>query len=567
MSSNQDLPDGWIQCQLGDVVSYGVVEKVEPNEIESNSWILELEDIEKGNSRIKKKARFFERQIKSTKNKFYAGDVLYGKLRPYLNKVVRADEDGFCTTEIIPLRPPEGIDSRYLFYWLKHPVFLEYVTAVSHGLNMPRLGTQAGRNAPFILAPRKEQQNIANKLDSLLASVDICRDRLIAVLSIIKRFREAVLSAAITGKLTSEWRSTDLSSESVKEALAKHRSRVANAKFNKNIIEGSVHSEDADDHDGELVEWAAALPKSWAVGRGAEIVEAGADIVYGIVQPGPKLNEGVPYIRGMDIVDGEILVNQLQLTSPEIASRYTRSELRGGDVLLGIIRSTKVALVPDSLNGANITQGTARFRPSSVIRSKYLAIALEAPETQEWLHSHFRGIDMPGLNLADVRRVPISIPPISEQDEIIKKVDLLFRLCEKIRRRATDAYKKIEDLTPSILVKAFKGELVESEPHDESAEVLLERIKQSSKKMGAMRTRKAPNGRATVKELDKNSLSQTIERMPSKEFTFEELRALSRANYEDLKGELFALLAAKQPVIEQYFDDENETIKLRRVKK
>jgi type I restriction enzyme S subunit len=127
-SINQDdLPITWTLTKLGSVVNYGSTNKAEPNEIGNGDWILELEDIEKDSSRLIQKMTFLQRQSKSTKNHFQAGDVLYGKLRPYLNKVLIAGEPGYCTTEILPLKAGPHIDNRYLFYWLKHPVFLKYV--------------------------------------------------------------------------------------------------------------------------------------------------------------------------------------------------------------------------------------------------------------------------------------------------------------------------------------------------------------------------------------------------------------------------------------------------------
>jgi type I restriction enzyme S subunit len=87
-----DLPSSWLRTQLGRVVNYGRTTKVEPSDIPGDAWVLELEDIEKDSSRILQRMTFSQRQSKSTKNKFLAGDVLYGKLRPYLNKVVIADQ-------------------------------------------------------------------------------------------------------------------------------------------------------------------------------------------------------------------------------------------------------------------------------------------------------------------------------------------------------------------------------------------------------------------------------------------------------------------------------------------
>jgi type I restriction enzyme S subunit len=77
-----------------------------------------------------------DRPFKSTKNSFSKGDVLYGKLRPYLNKIIIADTDGVCTTEIIPINGEPLINNKFMFYWLKSESFLSYVNAVSYGVNM-----------------------------------------------------------------------------------------------------------------------------------------------------------------------------------------------------------------------------------------------------------------------------------------------------------------------------------------------------------------------------------------------------------------------------------------------
>ena len=206
------------------------------------------------------------------------------------------------------------------------------------------------------------------------------------------------------------------------------------------------------------------------------VVEPGAEIVYGIVQPGPKLASGVPYVRGTDIENGRIKLNQLLFTSEEIAARYERASLRGGDILLGIIRATKVAIVPDALTGANITQGTARFRPSRLILTSFLARWLESRVAQSWLHSKYRGIDMPGLNLRDVRQLPVPLPPLEEQHIIETSIERAFTWIDRLASEATSARKLIDRLDQAVLAKAFRGELVPQDPADETASVLLERI-------------------------------------------------------------------------------------------
>jgi len=208
-----NLPNSWINVQLGDIVDYGNTVKIEPSEISEDAWILELEDIEKNTSKLTQKMFFSERQSKSTKNKFEENDVLYGKLRPYLNKVFIANEPGYCTTEIIPIKPGKYLDNRFIFYGLKRKEFIDYVSEVSHGLNMPRLGTKQGQQAPFVLAPLNEQIRIADKLDSVLAKVDAAQARLEKIPTLLKRFRQSVLAAATSGELTREWREENVLDE------------------------------------------------------------------------------------------------------------------------------------------------------------------------------------------------------------------------------------------------------------------------------------------------------------------------------------------------------------------
>lgn len=98
-----DLPGSWGVCTLGEICDYGNCINVDTKQIGDNEWILDLEDIEKDSGKVLYKAKKQERNSISTKHKFYAGQVLYSKLRPYLNKVVLADENGYCTSEILPL--------------------------------------------------------------------------------------------------------------------------------------------------------------------------------------------------------------------------------------------------------------------------------------------------------------------------------------------------------------------------------------------------------------------------------------------------------------------------------
>lgn len=163
----------------------------------------------------------------------------------------------------------------------------------------------------------------------------------------------------------------------------------------------------------------------WPLRDAKDVVHPDAPIVYGILKPGPNVDGGVPYIRGQDLQQWFIRTENLLRCSNLVSEKYSRSSLRTNDVLLGIIRSTRVAVVPSELQGANITQGTARFRASDRVDSRYLAHWLSSRTAQAWLKGHMRGIDMPGLNLRDVRRLPVPLPPLEVQREIAGRLDTL----------------------------------------------------------------------------------------------------------------------------------------------
>ena len=163
-----DIPNNWCWCRLGNIINYGETKAVTYSECNKSLWILDLEDIEKDTSRILCKNRIKDKPFKSTKKTFIKGDVLYSKLRPYLNKVVVADEDGVCTSEILPFRIYYGIIPEYLQCCLKSHYFYEYVNQLTYGVKMPRLGTENGKKGLIPLPPINEQHRIIQKLSKLL---------------------------------------------------------------------------------------------------------------------------------------------------------------------------------------------------------------------------------------------------------------------------------------------------------------------------------------------------------------------------------------------------------------
>ena len=165
-----EIPDSWEWCRLGSLCNYGQCTNVEYSEIDDGTWVLELEDIEKDTGRYIKKSRK-NGGIGSIKHTFVAGNILYSKLRPYLNKVVIADEDGAATSEILPLDFLSLVDLEYAQLALMTPMFLDYADKCSYGIKMPRLGTADGCNALIPIPPLNEQQRIVQKSRKLIKQI------------------------------------------------------------------------------------------------------------------------------------------------------------------------------------------------------------------------------------------------------------------------------------------------------------------------------------------------------------------------------------------------------------
>ena len=167
-----DIPINWELCCLGELCDYGNCVNVDTKDIDEEAWVLDLEDIEKDSGKVIHKIRKYERNSSSTKHLFKKGQVLYSKLRPYLNKVVLADEEGFCTSEILPLNFSNVVEPQYALYYLMSPTFLKYANRCSYGVKMPRLGTADGRKAVFPLPPFEEQRRISQHISKIFIEID-----------------------------------------------------------------------------------------------------------------------------------------------------------------------------------------------------------------------------------------------------------------------------------------------------------------------------------------------------------------------------------------------------------
>jgi type I restriction enzyme S subunit len=195
-------------------------------------------------------------------------------------------------------------------------------------------------------------------------------------------------------------------------------------------------------------------PNGWPVLPLSEVVSKGTIVTYGIVQAGPHVEGGIPYIRTGDIKESRILVSGLLRTSPSVAARYQRSEVRAGDLVMSI-RATvgTVAVVPPELDGANLTQGTARISPGENTNREFLFEHLRVPGMQRWLQERVKGATFKEITLGALRTAPVMLAPLPLQEDFAR-----FAAHQRsIVVKQEDALSKSMELFGGLVSRAFRG--------------------------------------------------------------------------------------------------------------
>ena len=172
------IPENWCVTKLGDISNYGENENIQVEDIDSNEWVLELEDIEKDSANIIQVLKKHERCINGIRHKFTKGNILYSKLRTYLNKVLIAPKDGYCTTEVMAFNALGGMSNEYICHVLRSSYFLDYTLQCGYGVKMPRLSTTDACNGLIPLPPFAEQQRIVDAIDKAFAKLDAIMESL-----------------------------------------------------------------------------------------------------------------------------------------------------------------------------------------------------------------------------------------------------------------------------------------------------------------------------------------------------------------------------------------------------
>jgi type I restriction enzyme S subunit len=203
------------------------------------------------------------------------------------------------------------------------------------------------------------------------------------------------------------------------------------------------------------------LPTGWTWVTLDEIGQEGRPIIYGIIKPGPHIPDGVPYVRVTEMKDGFIDVSLLRKTSVERVRKFSRATLKAGDLLIskdGTIG--RVAVVPPELEGGNITQHVMRAPIHSFVNRNYIILAVQSPYCQGWLTGETRGVALQGVNVEDFRRLPIPLPPLSEQKQIVAEVERRLSVVGEVESAVDGGLVRAARLRQSVLKSAFEGRLL-----------------------------------------------------------------------------------------------------------
>jgi type I restriction enzyme S subunit len=208
------------------------------------------------------------------------------------------------------------------------------------------------------------------------------------------------------------------------------------------------------------IEWLGDVPAHWEVSQLRHIVKPNTSITYGIVQAGPHIDGGIPYIRTSDMAGDELPVDGYARTSPEIDAGYARSRVCAGDIVVAI-RATvgKCLLVPDGLSGANLTQGTAKISPGHRTSAKFLLAYMNSTPVQAYVESMAKGATFKEITLETLRRTPVLIPPQAEQRVIVDRIATLTRDFRALINEAEALQTTLQERRTALISAAVTGKI------------------------------------------------------------------------------------------------------------
>jgi len=477
---DSNLPEGWVEITLSQILQVlesGSRPKGGVRGIKEGVPSIGGEHINENGGFRFDKIKFVPHNFfkKMTYGHIQTGDVLIVKDGATTGKVALVREDfpynpAVVNEHVFICRPIEGVYPPFLFHFLFSKEGQDRILENFRGSAQGGINQSFAPGTTVPLAPLAEQKRIVAKADEVLKRVNPVRERLDRVSMILKRFRQAVLAAVCSGRLTADWRNENSRFESGQDALL----RICGNKALSNVA--------SDEDPIELSE----IPEEWVWSRCQYLCGPERIITYGVIKLGPAVKNGVGTLRSSDVRWLYIDKDHIKCISPEIAAEYYRTFLKGGEILITVRGSLGgVAVVPKEMAGYNISREVALLPLHPEFDPQFFSYAIASIWSQNWLSEVTKGVAYTGINIRDLKQLPLPVPPIAEQYEIVRRVEAMFKLADAVEKRVAAATVRAEKLTRAILAKAFRGELVPTEAElarregrsYEPASELLARIK------------------------------------------------------------------------------------------
>lgn len=458
--SLKNIPTNWCVSTIGDINNYNSL-TFNPKSFQEDTFELySVPSFASGFPEV-----LLGKDIASNKQYIKFKDILLSKINPRINRVWCVKENTefpqIGSSEWIVIRQPL-IHEGFLTYFLQTQSFRDLLCSDVSGVGGSLTRAQPKRVATYHvpIAPFQEQKIIAEKLDTLLAQVDNTKARLEQIPQILKRFRQSVIVAAVNGQLTKEL----------------HK----NNKF-------------------KLTELNISIPSLWKISEIGKF----ADVKGGKRLPkGESLiaeNTGFPYIRAGQLKNGTVLPEGQLYLEEYIQKSISRYTVSSGDLYITIVGACigDAGIIPDVYNNANLTENAAKIcNLNENVFNRFLSLWLRSSYLQDIINSEIKSGAQGKLALARIKSLPLVLPPLPEQLEIVRRVEQLFAYADTIEKQVNNALTRVNNLTQSILAKAFRGELTaqwraenpELISGENSAAALLEKIKAERAASGGKKT-------------------------------------------------------------------------------
>jgi len=498
------LPDGWVWTTLGEITEPSK-EKVNPQGIQRTPYI-GLEHIERNTGRLL--IFGYSDEVRSTKAVFQRGDLLYGKLRPYLNKVHIADFDGVCSTDILVFPKSPHISNRCLLYRLLSSDFVRYANLNVSGVQHPRTNFKILSNFPLALPPAAEQRRIVAEIETQFTRLDAGVAALERAQANLRRYKASVLKTACEGRLVpteaelarAEGRDYEPADQLLVCILAERCARWETEHPGKRYKEPALPD----------TEGLPELPEGWVW---ASLPQLG-ELNRGKSKHRPRNNERLfggpyPFIQTGEIRQAEGTIATYSQTYSEFGLAQSRLWPKGTLCITIAANIAETAILgfdgcfPDSVVGFIPEDGVDVRFVEYFIRTAKQDLERYAPATAQ-----------KNINLRTLRGVAVPLPPLAEQRRIVEEVERRLSVVAALEASVEASLARARRLRQAVLKQAFEGRLVEQDPSDEPASVLLERIKAEKARGSTARRVTAKSkgrGRQSTRKEQKVEQAQQLE--------------------------------------------------------